>query len=269
MKNLARALPAIMIALSLAASSCLPKATPSPNLSATSTATGLPAISVSTVPAPTTASTPSSESEELCDNDYMPSDDGAVWQFAGQNSKLGAYTRTDTVSDSRDDGFTITTELKDVTYAEEWICTEAGLIDLEPGQQTLAAAFSGPSGVVAVTRSFNSGITLPRHLDPAMAWQQVFGWQATGAGVSTNGSFTYQYTVMGPEAITVPFGSFDAMRINVEVELEMGGPAGMKGTYSQSVWFVQDVGLVKAEGESHIKGVEFTDSMELVSYDSP
>jgi len=269
MKNLVRALPPFLIALSLAIGSCVPKATPAPSPSPTATGTGLPAMLVSTVPAATAASTQEITLEELCDNDYMPSDDGAVWQFAGQNSKLGAYTRTDTVTDSRDAGFTITTELKDVTYTEEWVCTEAALIDLEPGQQTLAAAFSGPSGTVSVTRSFNSGITLPRHIDPAMSWQQVFGWQATSPDISSNGSFTYQYTAMGPEAVTVPFGSFDAMRIDVEVELEMGGPSGMKGTYSQSVWFVQDVGLVKAEGESHVQGVEFTDSMELVSYDSP
>jgi hypothetical protein len=269
MKNFARALPASMIALSLAIGSCTPKATQEPNLVPTATGTGVPAMSAETVPDASAAATQEISSEELCDNDYMPSDDGAVWQFAGQNSKLGAYTRTDTVTDSRDDGFTITTELKDVTYAEEWTCTEAALIDLEPGQQTLAAAFCGPSGTVAVTREFNSGITLPRHIDPALSWQQVFGWRATSADVSSNGSFTYQFKAMGPEVVAVPFGSFDAMRINVEVELEMGGPTGMKGTYAQSMWFVQDVGLVKVEGESHIKGVEFTDSMELASYDSP
>ena len=269
MKNLARALPAIVIALSVAIGSCTPKSTPNPEHVPTATGTGVPAISVATEPDATADATQEPSSEELCDNDYMPSDDGAVWEFAGQNSKLGAYARTDTVTDSRDDGFTITTELKDVTYAEEWTCTEAALIDLEPGQQTLAAAFSGPSGAVAVTREFNSGITLPRHIDPAMSWQQVFGWRAIGADVSSNGSFTYQFTAMGPEVVAVPFGSFDAMRINVEVELEMGGPSGLKDTYSQSMWFVQDVGLVKVEGVSHIKGVEFTDSMELVSYDSP
>jgi hypothetical protein len=269
MTNFARALPAFMIAMSLAIESCTPKATQEPNLVPTATGTGVPAISVATESDATAAVTQEISSEELRDNNYMPSDNGAVWQFAGQNSKPGAYTRTDTVTSSRDDGFTITTELKDVTYAEEWTCTEAALIDLEPGQQTLAAAFSGPSGAVAVTREFNSGITLPRHIDPAMSWQQVCGWRATSADASSDGSFTHQYPAMGPEVVTVPFGSFDAMPINVEVELEMGGPSGLKGTCSQGMWFVQDVGPVNVEGESHIKGVEFTDSMELVSYDSP
>ena len=269
MKNFAPALPAFMIAMSLAIGSCTPKGTPNPNPMPTAAGTGVPAISVATEPSATADATQETSSEELCDNDYMPSDDGAGWEFAGQNSNLGSYTRTDTVADSRDDGFTITTELKDVTYAEEWTCTDAALIDLEPGQQALAAAFSGPSGAVAVTRELNSGITLPRHIDPAMSWQQVFGWRATNTDVSSNGSFTYQFTAMGPEVVAVPFCSFDAMRINVEVELEMDGPSGLEGTYSQSMWFVQDVGLVKVEGVSRIKGVEFTDSMELMSYDSP
>ena len=34
-------------------------------------------------------------------------------------------------------------------------------------------------------------------------------------------------------------------------------------------WMAEDIGLAKSVGSSQIPGVEFTDSLELLSFDSP
>jgi hypothetical protein len=74
---------------------------------------------------------------------------------------------------------------------------------------------------------------------------------------------------MGLEVVTVPFGSFDAMRLDVVIELEFGGLKGMSGTYTNSIWLVKDVGIVQSQGSSQIPGIEFSDSLQLVAFDEP
>lgn len=197
-----------IIAILLFVTSCKPTITPvsSPPALTPTAAAGLIAVTPAVdTPTPTAtaaliavapdANTPTptptvvASSEELCDNDYFPSDDDATWVYAGNNSKTGNYTRTDTVIDSRDDGFTIQTKLDDVTYTQEFTCTEAGLINLEPGMNDLAAIFSGTGGTVTLKREHNSGITLPRNFMPGNTWQQFLGWLATGPESTSRGSF--------------------------------------------------------------------------------
>jgi hypothetical protein len=219
------------------------------------------------VPPPRT--TQVTDSSPLCDNDYFPSDDGTTWTYSGNNSQTGGYTRTDQVTNSTDYGFTITTTLTKVTYATEFTCTEAGLINLLPAGGWLSAIFSGPNGTVELTPTMNSGITLPKEFKPADAWNQYLAWNASGSGTNQNGSFNYHYTAMGPEVVTVPFGSFDAMRIDASIDLDMGTFQKMTGAYKTSVWWVQDIGPVKMEGSMDLPGLQFTDTLELASYDSP
>ena len=171
--------------------------------------------------------------------------------------------------DSRDDGFTLGTTLPDVSYTIEFICTEAGLIDMDPMQSQLTAMFSGSSGSASVETAGISGLTFPRDIQPGNTWQHFVNWQANTGGGSQPGQFIYNYTAMGLEVVTVPYGSFDAMRLDVVIEIDFGGLKGMSGTYENTIWLVKDVGIVKSEGQSHIEGLEFTDTIELVSYDSP
>jgi len=59
------------------------------------------------------------------------------------------------------------------------------------------------------------------------------------------------------------------LRLDIEIEVETGGNRGMAGTYINTQRLGPNIGIVKSEGVSHIRGVEFTDSIELVSFDSP
>lgn len=242
----------------------IPTSTPVPSATATETAVFIVETPTPTPPSP---SPTLPEDDELCDNDYFPSDDGATWIFAGNNSKTGEYTRTDTVIDSSDTGFTIQTDLEDVSYTQAFECTEAGLINLEAGLQDIVAVFSGKNGDVVLTRENNSGLSIPRELNPGLTWEQFLAWKASSSVGITTGSFTYHYTAMGLEVVSVPGGTFDAMRINVQIEVAASqSPAW---TYVNSIWLVKDIGLVKSQGSSDLSGVEFTDTIELVSYDSP
>ncbi len=263
-------LPFYLMLISYTLSSC---GLPAPSQIKSPTASPTPAsVMVASTTTPQAQLTPTTEtSGSPCDNDYFPSDDDATWTFAGNNSKTGDFTRTDTVTDSTDNGFTITTQLTKVSYTQEFTCTDAGLINLNPVSGELSSLLSGPSGTVVVNRNFASGITIPKDLAGAIgqSWQQVFGWEAINSDTSNKGEFTTYFTAMGLEVVHVPPGSFDAMRIDARIEIEIGTYQKTYGTYTTSIWLGKDVGLLKSEGSMKMPGVDFTDTLELISYDSP
>ena len=163
----------------------------------------------------------------------------------------------------------MTTQLTRVNYTVEYNCTAAGLIALDAAQQLITAMLSGPDDSVTVRTLAHSGLTIPANIQPGNTWQQIIEWGAANSTTTSHGTFTFNYTALGLEAITVPLGSFDAMRINVEIQLEIGDTARMTGTYANSMWLVKDIGMIKSDGASHIPGVQFTDRLELESFDSP
>ncbi len=54
---------------------------------------------VTAVPTPTPTS--------LCDNQFFPASIGNTWQYAGNNSAIGAYERTDSISNLGSESFTV------------------------------------------------------------------------------------------------------------------------------------------------------------------
>jgi hypothetical protein len=263
----------IIIIPSLFLSACKPS-TPQPTIAPTVTltptdSTKLPTLSVSTPTLPPPPTETATAEPELCDNTYFNSNDETTWTYSGNNSKLGDYTRTDTIVDSRDDGFTLGTTLPDVSYTVEFACAEAGLIDMDPLKGSFTALLSGPSGAVNVTTNGISGLTFPRDIQPGDTWQHVVDWEATYRGGSSQGQFIYQYLARGLEVVTVPWGTFDAMHLDVQIEMGAGFGGTFSGTYDENLWLVKDIGIIKSEGTSHIPGVEFTDSIELTGFSSP
>ena len=256
----------LFLLLILTITACVPQAR-SPEPMPTVLAGGVGAMGVST---PTEPGWPTTESEiSSCENTYMPSDEGSTWTYAGSNSSTGNYSRTDSITSSEDDSFIIATQLTTINYTQEFSCRAVGLVNMEPNQSDIAAMFHGPAGSVTVQRVSNSGVTLPADIQAGDSWEQVFAWDATGPDASGSGTFTYAFTAAGIETISVPGGTFDALRIDAVIQMEIGATPKIAGTYTTTVWLAEDVGLVKSEGSSQIPGVKFTDRLELVSFDVP
>jgi DUF3108-like len=213
----------------------------------------------------TVAVTPTTASS-LCANPYFPNNTGVTSEYDGNNSIGVAYKRTDTITDLRSDGFTQETTQNDVTYSVEYTCTDAGLISMDPIQQYITAIIGSTNGTVSVQLLSNSGISLPVKFNLGDSWRQTVDWEATAPNLTTRGRLVFEYQAMGNENITVPFGTFDAMRIDTTIKIEVGGIGFPVGTYSITSWLVPGVGLVKSEGTSHLPRFEYTDSMELTSF---
>lgn len=235
------------------------------NLPARSTAqTQTPTEMTNAQPGSNAAPTPTAVS--ACNNQYFPNKIGDSWDYSGNNTALGAYTRSDSITNANAENFTMQTNQSDVTYTVVYSCSPAGLTAADPVQQYAGVILSSPNTPVNVKLNSNSGITLPAKINPGDTWQQTAEWDASSKDINLNGTFVFNYTAVRYETITVPYGTFNALRVDGTIRIEVTGLKILAGTYTTTTWMVTDIGVVKSEGTSHVPGVDFTDSMELTKF---
>ncbi|OGO66097.1 MAG: hypothetical protein A2030_10255 [Chloroflexi bacterium RBG_19FT_COMBO_50_10] len=202
----------------------------------------------------------------LCDNLYYPNSTGDTWEYKGNTSATGAYTRTDTISNSGAESFSVQSTTSGVSYTVDYSCTEAGLLVANPIQQYLGAILTSLNGQVNLNLTSNSGISLPAKISPGDSWQQIAEWEGSAQGYSANGKLVFDYTATGFETITAPSGTFDAMRVNTTIRIEISDFRILYGTYGITTWMAPNVGIIKSEGTSNVPNVDFADSLELTRF---
>jgi hypothetical protein len=214
------------------------------------------------IPLPTSSPTPAS----LCDNRYFPSKLSDTWEYSGNNTAIGAYNRTDTVTNSSAEAFSVSTTLANVTYGVNYGCSAAGLIATDPIQQYVGALLSGPNAPVDVKLTSSSGVTLPASITPGDTWQQTAGFEATSPDLNMNGRFVFNYAAVGFENVTIPLGTFNALRVDTTIRIEVSAFRVLAGTYTSTSWMVPEIGIIKSEGTSNVPNIDFSDTMQLTSF---
>jgi hypothetical protein len=233
-------------------------------------ACNLPERQISQVQTPTSTAVvlpkPSPTPVSLCDNRYFPSRLGNTWDYSGSNTATGDYNRTDTVTRSSTEAFSVDTTLSGITYGVNYTCSSAGLTADNPIQQYAGAFVSGPNAPVTVKLTSVQGITLPAKIAPGNTWQQTADFEATSPQLNANGRLVFDYVAVGYENVTVPSGTFNALRVDATIRIEVSAFHIEAGTYTVSTWLAPDVGLVKSDGTSHVSGIDFSDSMQLTRF---
>jgi hypothetical protein len=202
----------------------------------------------------------------LCDNLYFPNTFGDSWEYAGSTSATGDYSRTDTVTHSNADSFSVESNTSGMPYTVDYTCTAEGLVATNPIQQYLGAILASLNTQVSIHLISNSGISYPANINPGDSWQQTAEWEASAQGFSMNGRFVFDYTATGYETVTVSSGTFDALRVNSTIRIEVSDFRIQYGTYEMTTWMAPNVGIIKSEGRSNVPNVEFSDMLELVRY---
>ena len=202
----------------------------------------------------------------LCDNLYFPNKVGDTWEYAGNTSATGSYTRTDTVSNSGDTAFSVESSVSGVSYPVEYTCTEAGLVAANPIQQYLGAILTSLNGQIELNLVSNSGISLPNQVNPGDSWQQIVEWEGSAQGISTNGQLVLDYSAAGYETVTVPSGTYEALRVNTSIRIEISNFRIQYGTYNITSWMAPNVGMIKSQGTSNVPNVSFSDALELTRF---
>ena len=262
----------LLIVLILAACSSVPP----PNLQPTQT---LQTTATELVAPESTASaandTPAAQS--LCANAYYPIRAGATWNYKSTDGPAGEYRFTDTITSVREDGFTLATQIADLTRTQEWACKPEGLLALQLGGAP-AAMLNSQNIQLNLDVKNSSGVTFPRQMYVGDQWQQNI--EAEGdvsmgnEGGTATGLARMNFSAIGNESVTVPAGTLDAIKIQVDTTLDidvayegLSLPVKFSGTYSY--WFAQDIGWVKASGTGNMLGASFSETTELQSYSIP
>ena len=229
-----------------------------------------------TVPATEPTTTPAA-AQSLCTNLYYPVCQGATWTYKSTGGPAGEYSFTDTITSVREDGFTLSTQVGDLTRTQEWTCTAEGLAALQLGGAP-AAMLNSQNIQLNLDVNNATGITFPIQINTGDQWQQNL--DVTGNVTAFNeeaeatGSVQMSFNALGNESVTVSAGTFDALKVQVDVTLNLDAtyqgitlPVEFTGDYTY--WFAPNVGWVKASGTGTVLGNSFTDTTELQSYNIP
>lgn len=213
----------------------------------------------------------------LCTNVYYPVRQGATWSYKSTGGPAGEYSFTDTITSVRENGFTLSTQIGDLTRTQEWTCTAEGLSALQLGGAP-AAMLNSQNIQLNLDISNATGVTFPSQINPGDQWQQTMN--VTGNVTMMNeeadasGTAQMNFSAIGNESVTVPAGTFDALKVAVNVALNVDAtyegitlPVSFSGEYTY--WFAPGVGWVKSSGTGNVLGSSFSDTTELQSYSIP
>ena len=95
-----------------------------------------------------------------------------------------------------------------------------------------------------------------------------------GQSAEANGDESATFTALGVESVSVPAGTFEAMKVEVVTTININAtfqgttvPVTFTGTTTS--WYVQGVGWVKSVSTSEFGGISSSDTIELQSYSIP
>ena len=216
--------------------------------------------------------------DNLCNNPLYPIKQGATWTYASTGGPGGSFTYTDTITATRADGFTLTSQFADLTRTQEWTCQADGLKALQLGGGT-AAGISTLGMTAAFTTLEITGISIPNQVTAGMQWDYSLIMQGTMAmpgnqQAQSNGTYSVTMQEMGTESITVPAGIFEATKIQSNSTIDIvtifeGIEVPIKFNGTTISWYVPGIGFVKSVENGDFGGTAFSATTELQSYNIP
>ncbi len=181
-----------------------------------------------------------------CDNVYQPTDPAWRWVYRAQG-------QTDTVHyEPAPQGVTEVHEQRGNTQKVLYQCAGGALTNMSVPQ----------FGAATVTRASVTGASVPAAplWKLGYAWTSV--WNLTGKQglLRGDGTFERHYRIMAREKVSVPAGTFDTWRI--DVNLHITGKAGLfninRDIGEYTLWYAEGIGIVR---EQHKDGL--TELLEL------
>jgi hypothetical protein len=255
-------------ALGGGATSAAASATPEP-------ASGGPAQPPTSTAAPAT-SAPQAGSG-ACDNPLYPVVEGATWSYTVTGGPAGPVSYTTSVASVDAQGFELMQAFTSLTVTQRWSCSDAGLVALDFGGPAASLVTEGSQA--SFTTTAQTGVTLPKSVAPGDSWSQSFeitGTQTLTGGNTGNsqGKASYQSSAVGMEDVTVDAGTFNAMRVDGQLSVDltveaMGVTTPVTLTSNFTSWYAPGVGLVKVAESGQVMGAAISVETDLTSYSIP
>jgi hypothetical protein len=217
----------------------------------------------------TTESPTTAAAESACDHPYFPLRTGSSWTYAMPDGTMtwsvgGASGSNDSAE------ATMEVALSDVSMAVHWSCSSAGIVSYDFGN--LSVASLGEVASMEVVDSSGAWLPAPDLLVPGYSWPNsytlVMHVSQEGFAADLTMTVSETSTATGIETITVPAGTFEALRVDGTESVSMSGFMGeaVNMTVDTTYWYAKGVGVVRYSSS----GSEGTGSRgELTSYTVP
>lgn len=213
-----------------------------------------------------------STSGGACANPYLPVVVGATWNYSLTGSTSDTFTRSIVSVDAG--GFTDQDVFgTGVTRQGKWTCDNGAVTALDPTSGNSASVNTENVSVDFHTTSA-SGVTLPAVLNQGDTWTQTITLEGTeninGLEVPAKNEFSNTCTAGGRESVTVAAGTFDAVRIDCQTNMNItitmnGAPISSPFSFTATSWYTEKVGLIKTA----TSGTDLDSTVELTSYTIP
>lgn len=203
-----------------------------------------------------------------CDHPYLPLRTGASWSYAGSDGQL-SWSVTSAGGSADAASATMDFTAPSVTMTVHWTCSSAGIVSYDfVSLKTLDLGNVATMDIVDT-----SGTWLPpaKNLTPGSSWSNEYTMVISVPEAGELGKMSTRvseaWTVAGLETVSVPAGTFEALRIDGTATMTMSTPMGdmPSTTMSMSYWFAKEVGIVRFTNS----GEGFSSQSELTSYSVP
>ena len=124
-----------------------------------------------------------------------------------------------------------------------------------------------------------TGLSVPKDITPGIQWQYSLVLQGTilmlgELQAPSKGAYTVIMQEIGSETVTVPAGTFEAIKIQSNSTVDIisifaGNEVPIKFNGTTITWYVPGIGYVKSVENGDFGGTVFSAATELQSYNIP
>ena len=230
-----------------------------PNATVTPTPMGEWQVTVTEIPATETPNQPVVSAKHKCGNPFYPIVDGASWTYSITAQENAPTTATHSISVVDDGSFTLTVQGDNSIFTLDGSCGDDGIILLDvPG---VSATYSGDGSGSTLSTTNDDGVTVPDDIQVGDEWSQTISVVGGSDGQLTlSATIETSYKALGYETVTVPAGTFYALKVEQNGSMTMNGTSAFE-THG-FIWYAQGIGTVKS-------GLDDTYTSELVTYSIP
>lgn len=215
----------------------------------------------------------------VCSNALAPVKLGATWTYNTTSGTTNEGSLTTTITDVRPDGFTLAAKFEDgTTISQEWTCKPEGLMPQSLGAGQAALGLSAEGIQANFTTSNATGVALASNVQPGTTW--IYGLDVAGnisdgsLNADLKGTVPTTMQAMGTESVTVPAGTFDAMKVQAASNFNVtatfhGLSLPFSSVVNTTFWLAPGIGLIKSTEAGELAGTALSATTELQSYTIP
>ena len=191
--------------------------------------------------------TPAVGGTTACDHPYLPLRSGSSWSYATPDGTMTWGVSGASGSDASAEA-TMEIAMPEVSMTVHWSCSSAGIVSYDFGNLTAA----GLGNIVNMDVVDSSGAFLPAAdlLAPGYSWPSnytvVMHVSQEGFDVDWTMVVSETWTATGIESVTVPAGTFEALRVDGNESVSMTGMGqDVNVAVNMTYWYAKGVGVVR------------------------